>query len=546
MGKVELHLENRKPKKLSRGMILECILFTTLLSVGIGMIGYGFFKTAMVRKYEEYIAGVLNISMTYIDGDDMAVCVESGRPSDTYYDTQLFLNEVKNTHNIEYIYMVKPENHTSENNLMYIITGIADEELDDADNVKLGDLSGYDYSDKIAEYYWDSMETDEITYYKNVTEFGYMYSGLQRVTDSNGKAVAVLAVDVSMQDIRTTLRNYFLNILACCIVLTATMVFFMVKWLKRRVNNPVTMLNDYTYKFIKDSRDIKKPEDLDFSKIVMPENDEMQSLSNSVYNMSDDIRNYMINLVNETRDRERISSELNLATDIQKSMLPRVFPSHDRFEIHAYMNPAKEVGGDFYDFFMIDDTHLGTVIADVSGKGVGAALFMVIAKTMIKNVALVEKSPQRILEIVNNQLVESNTVDMFVTVWIGITDLETGVMTASSAGHEYPAIKHGDEPFELLIDKHGLPLASMEDAPYTEYTVQLNPGDIVFVYTDGVPEATEKNFELFGVERMIDSLNHAYDLKPRYICDNIINSVDAFLNGAPQFDDLTMLCFKYL
>lgn len=546
MGKVMIPEENRKKKKLSRGMIFECVLFAALLSIGIGFIGFLFFSKAMIGKYEDYIEGVLNISMKYIDGDSMKECVESGWPDEKYQETQLFLNQVKNTHQIEYIYAVVPKNHTDENNLMYVITGISDEELNDTDNVKLGDLSNYDYTAEIAEYYWLAMENDGITYYDNNTEFGYMYSGLTRITDSNGTPVAVLAVDVSMADIKETLKNYFLNILWCCVVLTGVMVFFIVQWLKKRVNNPVDLLNDYTYNFIRDSHDIVQPEDLEFSKIVMPENDEMQVLSNSVYNMSDDIRNYMINLVNETRDNQRIASELNLATDIQKSMLPRVFPNHEKFEIHAYMNPAKEVGGDFYDFFMIDETHLGTVIADVSGKGVGAALFMVIAKTMIKNVALVEKSPAKILEIVNNQLVESNTVDMFVTVWLAITDLETGIMTASNAGHEYPAIKHGDEPFELYIDKHGLPLASMEDMPYTEYTIQLHKGDIVFVYTDGVPEATEKNFELFGVERMIDSLNNAVDLTPRYICDNIINSVDAFLQGAPQFDDLTMLCFKLI
>lgn len=538
--------ENRKQKKLSRGMILECILFTTLLSIGIGVIGFVFFKNAMRNKYEEYISGILNITMRYIEGDDMKQCLESGELSDVYQDTQWFLNEIKNSHDIEYIYIVQPQNHTDTDNLMYLMTGISDEELDDTDNVQLGDLSGQDYSAEIAEYYWKSMETDEIMYYKNLTEFGYMYSGLVRIKTTDGEPVAVLAVDVSMQDIQSTLTGYILNIMVCCVILTTIMVLFMINWLRRRVNNPVTMLNDYTYKFIKDSHDVEKPEDLDFDQIMMPANDEMQSLSNSVYNMSDDIKNYMINLVNETRDKERIASELNLAKDIQKSMLPRIFPEHEKFEIYAYMNPAKEVGGDLYDFFLIDETHLATVIADVSGKGVGAALFMVNAKTLIKNVAHVEKSPAKILEIVNNELGENNSAEMFVTAWIGILDLETGVMNAANAGHEYPAIKHVGEAFELYRDKHGLPLAAMEGVPYKEYSIQLNHGDIVFVYTDGVPEATSIHMELFGEERMVEALNKTKELKPQSFCDTIIENVDVFLEGAPQFDDLTMLCFKYI
>ena len=251
----------------------------------------------------------------------------------------------------------------------------------------------------------------------------------------------------------------------------------------------------------------------------------------------------------EEVEKERIQAELNTATQIQADMLPRIFPPYpDRkeFDLFASMTPAKEVGGDLYDFFMIDNDHLAMVIGDVSGKGVPAALFMVISKTLIKDHAVMNYSPKELLEKVNNLLLENNSEDMFVTVWFGILEISTGKITATNAGHEYPAICSANGKFELMKDKHGPGLGVLEGIHYTEYNFRLDKGGCLFVYTDGVPEATNSESKPYGTERMLDALNQNPKAEPKVLLSNITADVDRFVGEAPQFDDLTMLALRYL
>lgn len=249
----------------------------------------------------------------------------------------------------------------------------------------------------------------------------------------------------------------------------------------------------------------------------------------------------------DNREKERIGAELHVATQIQSSMLPCTFPAfpeYEEFEIYASMNPAKEVGGDFYDFFLVDQDHLAMVIADVSGKGVPAALFMMITKTLLKNEAQSGASPKAVLETVNNQLLENNEAGMFVTVWLGIYEISTGKLTAANAGHEYPALKRAGGSFELFKDKHGFVMAGMEDVTYSEYTMELHAGDVLFVYTDGVAEATDSNERLYGVERMVSALNQKQDADARELCETVRADIDRFVGDAEQFDDITMLALR--
>ena len=245
--------------------------------------------------------------------------------------------------------------------------------------------------------------------------------------------------------------------------------------------------------------------------------------------------------------RQRIETELNVAPQIQADMLPRIFPAFpDRkeFDIYAGMTPAKEVGGDFYDFFLVDNDHLAMVIADVSGKGVPAALFMVIAKTLLKNAVQTGLSPKAALEKVNNQLCENNEAEMFVTVWLGIYEISTGKLTAANAGHEYPAIRRADGQFELLKDRHGFVLAGMENVRYQEYELEIGVGDTLFLYTDGVAEATDAANTLYGTDRMLAALNQNCTLEPEKLLHQVKADIDRFVGSAPQFDDITMLLFQ--
>ncbi|MBR0235609.1 MAG: PP2C family protein-serine/threonine phosphatase [Clostridia bacterium] len=247
-------------------------------------------------------------------------------------------------------------------------------------------------------------------------------------------------------------------------------------------------------------------------------------------------------------DASRIDAELSMATRIQADMLPSIFPAfpeRSEFDIYASMKPAKEVGGDFYDFFFIDENTLGIVIADVSGKGVPAALFMMASKILVQNYALMKKNPSAALEAANNQICQSNREQMFVTVWLGILDLRTGILTASNAGHEYPIIKSPGGKFELYKDKHGFVIGGMEDVKYKEYQIQLEKGSMLFIYTDGVAEASNSEEELFGTDRMLEALNGAEYDAPMDVLGGVNAAVEAFVKDAPQFDDLTMLCLKY-
>ena len=258
-------------------------------------------------------------------------------------------------------------------------------------------------------------------------------------------------------------------------------------------------------------------------------------------------RNLLEKQAEDSAARQHIETELSVANQIQTDMLPSIFPAfpeRPEFDIYAGMTPAKEVGGDFYDFFLVDDDHLATVIADVSGKGVPAALFMVITKTLLKNAVQMGLSPREALEKVNNQLCENNEAEMFVTVWLGIYEISTGKLTAANAGHEYPAIRKAGGTFELLKDRHGFVLAGIENTRYREYEVEIGVGDTVFLYTDGVTEATDGANTLYGTDRLLAALNRTPDLGPEALLRQVKGDIDGFVGDAPQFDDITMLSFQ--
>ena len=277
-------------------------------------------------------------------------------------------------------------------------------------------------------------------------------------------------------------------------------------------------------------------------------NDEIEVLAESFADLSKKIRKYIQDITAITAEKERISTELALAQRIQADMLPHFFPpfpDREEFDIYASMDPAKEVGGDFYDFFLIDDDHLAVVIADVSGKGIPAALFMMGSKILVQNYTMTGMSPGKALEAVNRQICANNREQMFVTVWLGILEISTGKLTCANAGHEYPVLKTPDGDFELYRDKHGFIIGGMDGMHYKEYELTLAPGAKLFVYTDGVPEATDADSKLFGTERMLAALNERKDASPEELLKNVRAHVDAFVGDAEQFDDLTMVCLMY-
>lgn len=361
--------------------------------------------------------------------------------------------------------------------------------------------------------------------------------------------VSYTALKVGGELNRLEVWNYIYLVLGVTINLLYGIAILFLWYVERNITTPVERLSYLTELYAKQEHEHDESLSLRLQQLAdtIPQGDEIGALAVSFRNMMNELDDYMANLAAVTADKERIATELNVATQIQASMLPCIFPAFPgrrEFDVYATMTPAKEVGGDFYDFFLVDDDHLALVIADVSGKGVPAALFMVIAKTLLKNAAQTGLSPKAVLEKVNNQLCENNEAEMFVTVWLGIYEISTGKLTAANAGHEYPAVRHENGKFELFKDRHGFVLAGMEGARYREYELELKAGDTLFVYTDGVAEATDAANTLYGTERMLAALNRNEKADPEDLLQNVKEDIDMFVGKAPQFDDITMLALK--
>lgn len=269
---------------------------------------------------------------------------------------------------------------------------------------------------------------------------------------------------------------------------------------------------------------------------------EFDSLSNDINATVDTLKRYI------KEAEERIDAELAFAKAIQHSALPTVHPLYDNrkeFDIFASMHTAKEVGGDFYDFYFIDEDHLAFLIADVSGKGIPAAMFMMRSKTIIKSYAESGMSVEEVFTLANEKLCEGNDAGMFVTAWMGILNIRNGKVLFANAGHNHPLVKHSDGTFEYLKSRAGFVLAGMEGVRYRKNELVLEPGDAIYLYTDGVTEATDLNEELYGEDRLHSILEKYKDETMEVICSEIKKDVDLFAGEAPQFDDITMLALKY-
>lgn len=276
--------------------------------------------------------------------------------------------------------------------------------------------------------------------------------------------------------------------------------------------------------------------------------DEIEILADSFASLSAKTLQYVDQVKQVTAEKERIGAELTMANAIQRSQLPRLFPpfpNRHEFNLFAAMKPAKEVGGDFYDFFMVDNDHVALVMADVSGKGVPAALFMMVTRMLIKSRIQSGESPAEALTNVNRQLCESNELGFFVTAWLAVLEISTGKGVAVNAGHEHPVLRRSGEKYELILYRHSLALAALDGVQFKQHEFQLFPGDSIFVYTDGVTEATSSEKELFGTERMLAALNKTPDAEPDEILANVMGDINRFMDGEDQFDDITMMCLKY-
>lgn len=457
---------------------------------------------------------------------------------DEYYSTLYETLDVvkRNNADIQYLYLfvLDPETRTG----IYLI------DIDQKETACPMGTWDVIYEDNYAIF--DDPSIGFPSYITTSSEYGTQSHAGAPICLEDGTVVAYAMVDVSMNDVIQDRMKFLRSIVLIMAGSTALLAAVFFGFINRILVAPINALSVAASSFVADQQNTKGSTSI--SRLQIHTGDEVQHLAESIQKMELDINQYITDLAAITAEKERIGAELSVATQIQADMLPSIFPAfpdHTEFDIYATMNPAKEVGGDFYDFFLVDDDHLCMVMADVSGKGVPAALFMVIAKTLLKNCAQTGLSPKVILETVNDQLCEGNKAEMFVTTWIGILQLSTGKLTAANAGHEYPVIKRAGGQYELFKDRHGFVLAGMEHSRYRQYEIQLNPGDRIMLYTDGVAEATNASTELYGTERMLAALNRC---APEASCQAVLTAlhrdIDEFVGEAEQFDDITMLSME--
>jgi sigma-B regulation protein RsbU (phosphoserine phosphatase) len=519
----------------SKLTVLFC-LFSLILCVVIGMFSYYASWNEYTDFYYSKARETAVMAATLVDGDRIGEYLRTGETDEYYEELSAIFANMKREYSMQYLYIYQP----GSDSLIYILD--AQIETDDPANIsELGDV--YDYEETEYQYLVSDVQAKRPSNQKHIvygTDFGAMVMAWAPVFNNNGEVTAMVEADLSLQLVTTMLRSYITNIILICSAIILAAVVMLTLIARRMVSRPIARLTESVQGFVSESG-VMKPT------LELHTGDEMQTLSEAFGKMVRDIDRYTTNLALVVAEKERIGAELSVAKNIQASMLPSIFPAfpeREELDIYATMTPAKEVGGDFYDFFLVDDDRLAIVMADVSGKGVPAALFMVIAKTLLKNMAQTGRSPKDVLEKVNNQLCEGNEAEMFVTVWLGILEISTGKLTCTNAGHEYPVIKRAGGDYELIKDKHGFVLAGMEGSRYKEYELHMDPGDRLYLYTDGVAEATNSNNELYGTERMLEALNNNKNVSCEKLLYNIKEDIDSFVKEAPQFDDITMLSLE--
>ena len=534
--------------KLLPKFVLSLGTVGLILTVAVSLFSYETSKSYLEEMYAERVMTNCNAIAAMLDVEDVkTVLSPGGNETETYRKMCQLFNRLKRDGQVTYLSLVVPD----EDSVCFYIDAMVEEMGDDPNN-QLAYGSDILYTDAAnpndpadMEKYitiWNRFAENRGIDQPLVTDndYGYNYTGVSVILDTDGTAIAEIQYILDMSEVRAHLNLFLINLLVISFLIIAVTIVGYIFFVRKMVTKPVSELTAFT-------QEITKTNDFAHRRIRIRTGDEIESLSNSFNFMLSELEDYIANLSKVTAEKERIGAELDVAKHIQASMLPCIFPAfpdRDEFDIYASMTPAKEVGGDFYDFFLIDSDHLATVMADVSGKGVPAAMFMMIAKTLLKSAAQSGLSPKDVLEKVNNQLCENNDAEMFVTVWLGILEISTGKMKCANAGHEYPALMRKGGSFELFRDKHGFVLAGMKNVRYREYEIELHAGDRLFVYTDGVPEATDSSNTLYGTERMLRALNAAGGGTCRQLLEDVHEDVNAFVGSADQFDDITMLCLE--
>ncbi|MBR6407156.1 MAG: SpoIIE family protein phosphatase [Clostridia bacterium] len=521
------------------GIILLLVLFSIIVS----MIGFSSFTDALMNQYSDGAFLTAETAADFVDADRIDAYVQSGGKSEEYLAAWNRLDQICNSSGATFVYVILPD-RTDWAHITFLFSTIDhDSPYTVYDFGYVRETTNDEYRQKYRALYETGSMRQLVIRDKRYIETDPHITAMVPLKDSYGLTRAILCVQRQMDVMVKARTTYIRRIAAALIGLVLIVIAGQSMFLHRSLLRPLKLISEEATRFAGENTVAEKK-----LRDKIRSRDEVGQLASSIDRMEEQVRDYIENLKHITAEKERIGTELSLAARIQEAMLPGIFPpfpERSEFDLYAAMDPAKGIGGDFYDFFLIDDDHLCLVIADVSGKGIPAALFMMASKIILANNAMMGKSPAQILTDTNTSICSNNREEMFVTVWLGILEISSGKLTAANAGHEYPALKYADGHFELYRDKHGFVIGGMDGVKYKEYEILLKPGTKLFLYTDGVPEATDSSDEMFGTDRMAAALNDAADASPEHIIKNVRRSVDMFVRDAEQFDDMTMLCLEY-
>lgn len=528
---------------LAANIIGAIVLLLLLLGFIVSFVGFAGFTRIYKMKMAETTYHMADTASSFVNGNHLDAYL-AGEETEEYQQTKGYLDNFCQRMNVSLVYVLMVD--TSDYGRFVSVFNAVNNSVDNTEYTEweLGysrDTTNDEYKEKYQDIYEQKAPYATVYRIRAVDVQNSHITTIVPVKNAEGEVAGILCIQRPSREIYDAMRSYLLNIAQITAMMALLASVSAANIIRRQFVWPIKTVAEEAKRF---ARENTRGENLS----GISQYRELSDLADSINTMEIDMVNYIENLTAITAERERIGAELSLATRIQAAMLPHVFPPFpDRAEIDIYasMNPAKEVGGDFYDFFFIDDDHLCMIIADVSGKGIPAALFMMASKIILQSCAMLGNSAADILTRTNEAICSKNPEEMFITVWLGILEISTGKLTAANAGHEYPVLRRANGVFELQKDRHGLVLGAMDGIKYRDYELQLHPGDKLFVYTDGVPEATDAENRLFGIERMLDALNEAPDETPKQLLRNIRIAVDSFVKEAEQFDDLTMLCMEY-
>lgn len=520
------------------GLVFLMLLFGLIVSI----IGNSCFVNAFKDEYATVTYHMADSAASFINGNHIKDYL-AGREEEEYTQTKRRLDISTQKMNVSLLYVIAVD--TSDYGSFVSVFNSVNNSVDDSEykEWEIGyerKATNEEYSQKYRALYEHKSKYE--TVFRMQTNDGAHphITTLVPIQNRDGDVTALMCVQRPMREMENAFRPYVLLILSVVLFMVILISALATLFLKNSIIHPVEKVSKEATRFAKESA---KGEPL--GKISRYE--DIQNLADSIDRMETDMVSYIDNLTAVTAEKERMGVELSIAAQIQANSLPDVFPAfpnRNEFDIYALMDPAKEVGGDFYNFFLIDDDHLALVIADVSGKGIPAALFMMVTNILISDRTMMGGTPGEILSFVNENICARNRADMFVTVWLGILEISTGKLTASNAGHENPVIYRKGKHFEVFKDPHGFVIGGLEGMRYKDYEIRLNKGDKLFLYTDGLPEATDSDQKLYTVERMAKELNLYQDGSPQEIIEGMQISVNDFVGDAPQFDDLTMLCIE--